>query len=127
MRSAFVVLSLLLLSVPTHANTWLCIAEKVAYVSDNATDVTDAKAGLSRDKFLVSEDGVSELGKDQPFLTKCSFQDGGQPVFCEAAKGYGGHFRMDNNVFTLVLMWALRKGGTSDYVYKGKCSLLDTD
>lgn len=127
MRSTFFVLSLLLRSVPSHAKSWLCVAEKVAYSSDDGRKITNPYADLKNSQWIVSQNGVREVGSDQPFLTICTTEDDGRPTYCNSPGVYEGHFRMSALVFTLSMTKPLENGGRIILIVKGNCSLVDTE
>lgn len=120
-------LPLLLVSMPALAaeDTWLCVGELMAFVSNDDDSVVHADAIESDRKFLVSTDGVKDLGRDMPFLDSCSSNDLGRVTYCEfAEEGHTGFFRMnENNVFTLVFFTEV-DDKQNDIVVKGKCSKL---
>ncbi len=118
---------LLMISLPAHADTWLCLGEEMASIGHQDGEIHDAKAHPTDEKYLLNEEGLKSFGSDLVKLDRCVF-DGDRPSSCDMSSlGAGGPlFWMDKyNVFTLTLVMREDDGTMRNFIIKGKCDTVD--
>lgn len=129
MRTLLLALILLLPVTGYAQDSWLCIAERIAMVTDDETDVLSAESGEFERKYLVTEEGLKIFGNQTFLLDDCTWTDG-IPFSCASSvSGVADYFRLNvNYVFMLRRIYVNQtddgKVTISDAIIKGKCSKL---
>ena len=114
-----------MLSLPTYADTWLCIGERAAIISTIDSEVVDAEAHITEAKWIVDVNGLRNFGEDNPLIEKCMFSDVGV-IYCDDMEFHLYQFYMTSgNLFRLVgVAYDEEKDDGTYYTYlvMGKCS-----
>lgn len=125
MKAIVAAMTLSLISIPVHAEAWLCKGERVATISTIDSEVVDADAHTTEAKWIVDENGLRNFGEDDPLIEKCMFSDVGV-IYCDDMKFHLYQFYMTGgNLFRLVgLSYDEKKDDGTYYTYlvMGKCS-----
>ncbi len=108
-------------SLPAHADTWLCIAEKVAFLRSKDGQIVGGGYEPYDQKYLVSEAGFRYFDIDDYRLDECTFYDG-KPTWCESSTDlWSGEFMMDShNLFTLIGLNLVDRERVQHFIAKGK-------
>ena len=114
-------LALALLTLPAYADTYLCISEQAAFISEKDGAVLNAKSSLQNRKYLVDANGVRNFGEERSIIDQCNFGERGH-ISCDDGTMFF-RFRMSPlHVFTVTGFTLTDDGTATDYIIKGKCS-----
>jgi len=107
--------ALLTLSLSANAETWLCVPEHGAYVSESKKD-KDLRSGHGRpsdEKYLLTEKEGKWVVKILGSKSESAWMECSSESFCESNEfretAFAFFMRNENNVFTLGFRTGMRK------------------